>query len=55
MILNSLIFQLNSPEEGLNRADSILVDTKEDHRVSVAVLDEEVNVMFPTAYIQPPV
>ncbi|XP_017122202.1 adenylyl cyclase 78C isoform X2 [Drosophila elegans] len=34
---------LNSPEEGLNRADSILVDTKEDHRVSVAVLDEEID------------
>ncbi|XP_017096098.2 adenylyl cyclase 78C isoform X1 [Drosophila bipectinata] len=34
---------LNSPEEGLNRADSILVDTKEDHRLSVAVLDEEID------------
>nr|NP_001262139.1 adenylyl cyclase 78C, isoform F [Drosophila melanogaster]AGB94832.1 adenylyl cyclase 78C, isoform F [Drosophila melanogaster] len=34
---------LNSPEDGLNRADSILVDTKEDHRVSVAVLDEEID------------
>ncbi|KAH8372208.1 hypothetical protein KR093_010596 [Drosophila rubida] len=34
---------LNSPEELLNRADSILVDPKQDHRVSVTVLDEEID------------
>ncbi|XP_017138119.1 adenylyl cyclase 78C isoform X2 [Drosophila miranda] len=34
---------LNSPEEGLNRADSILVDAKQEHRVSVTVLDEEID------------
>lgn len=34
---------LNSPEELLNRVDSILVDPKLDHRVSVTVLDEEID------------
>ncbi|XP_062128237.1 adenylyl cyclase 78C isoform X1 [Drosophila sulfurigaster albostrigata] len=34
---------LNSPEELLNRTDSILVDPKQDHRVSVTVLDEEID------------
>ncbi|XP_032290565.1 adenylyl cyclase 78C isoform X2 [Drosophila virilis] len=34
---------LNSPEEALNRADSILVDPKLDHRVSVTALDEEID------------
>ncbi|XP_030372445.1 adenylyl cyclase 78C [Scaptodrosophila lebanonensis] len=34
---------LNSPEEGLNRTDSILVDAKQDHRVSVTGLDEEID------------
>ncbi|EDW78851.2 uncharacterized protein Dwil_GK12673 [Drosophila willistoni] len=34
---------LNNPEEGLNRTDSILVDPKQDHRVSVTVLDEEID------------
>ncbi|KAL7734736.1 hypothetical protein ACLKA6_011024 [Drosophila palustris] len=34
---------LNSPEELLNRIDSILVDPKLDHRVSVTVLDEEID------------
>ncbi|EDV96903.1 GH16533, partial [Drosophila grimshawi] len=34
---------LNSPEEALNRVDSILVDPKQDHRVSVTVLDKEID------------
>ncbi|XP_032587114.1 adenylyl cyclase 78C [Drosophila mojavensis] len=34
---------LTSPEETLNRTDSILVDPKLDHRVSVTAMDEEID------------
>lgn len=35
-------FQLNSPDEGILRSDSVLGDPRQSQRVSVTPLDEEV-------------
>ncbi|XP_017484443.1 PREDICTED: adenylate cyclase type 8 isoform X2 [Rhagoletis zephyria] len=34
---------LNSPQDGLNRSDSVLCDTKQEHGLSMTALDEEID------------
>lgn len=45
---SSFQIQLNSPQDGLNRCDSVLVDPKQEHGHSTTALDEEVRIFIHT-------